>query len=112
MNNSTETVFSSISIEDSDLKKKINKARVKAINDHKYYSYLEDQKKKLSFHTLKNVEDFAKKFNLKKPKKTTQVKTSSIKKNTQVKTSNKKFISLLISVLSIIFIFYIIYQNK
>ena len=73
MNNSTETVFSSISAEDSDLKREINKAKVQAIGEHKYYSYLEDQQKKLSFHNLKTIKDLAKNFN-KKPKKKKEYK--------------------------------------
>ena len=73
---------------------------------------LEDQQKKLSFHNLKTIKDIAKKFNSNKKPKKKYIKNLKIEKSSINKTSNKKFISLIISVLSIIMIFYLAYQNK
>ena len=109
MDNSTETNFSSISADDSDLKKVINNAKVTAIADHKLYSYIDDQEKKLGNVVLRNIDKLAKSFNKKKKKYV--YKNKEINNNSQKKSNNNLY-KIILSVISLVFIFYIIMSNK
>ena len=109
MDNSTETIFSTISADDSDLKREINNAKVSAIADHKLYSYIDDQEKKLGNVALRNIDKLAKSFNKKKNKKIYKNEDSKI--NPPIKSKNKLY-KIILTVISLVFIFYIIMSNK